>query len=55
VGKPLIASYTAFRSGHAMNNQLLRALLDQPDAYEMVSFDDIHKAPEGFALPLRAW
>ena len=55
VGKPLIASYTAFRSGHAMNNQLLRALLDQPDAYEMVSFDGIHKAPEGFALPVHAW
>mgnify|MGYP006190800963 FL=1 len=55
IGKPFIASYTAFRSGHAMNNQLLRALLDQPDAYEMVSFDDIHKAPEGFALPVRAW
>jgi len=55
VGKPLIASYTAFRSGHAMNNQLLRALLDQPEAYEIVSFDDVKKAPEGFALPVRAW
>jgi UDP-3-O-[3-hydroxymyristoyl] N-acetylglucosamine deacetylase len=38
-----------------MNNQLLRALLEQADAYEMVSFDDIDKAPEGFALPVRAW
>ena len=55
LGKPLIASYTAFRSGHAMNNLLLRALLNQPDAYEMVSFDDIQKAPVGFALPVRAW
>lgn len=55
IGKPLIASYTAFRSGHAMNNQLLRALLDQPDAYEIVSFDDVKKAPAGFALPVRAW
>jgi UDP-3-O-[3-hydroxymyristoyl] N-acetylglucosamine deacetylase len=55
VGKPLIASYTAFRSGHAMNNQLLRALLDQPEAYELVSFQDVSKAPEGFALPVRAW
>ena len=55
VGKPLIASYTAFRSGHAMNNLLLRALLDQPEAYELVSFQDVHKAPEGFALPVRAW
>jgi len=55
VGKPLIASYTAFRSGHAMNNLLLRALLDQPEAYELVSFQDVNKAPEGFALPVRAW
>jgi len=55
IGKPLIASYTAFRSGHAMNNQLLRALLDQPEAYELVSFQDVSKAPEGFALPVRAW
>ena len=55
VGKPLIASYTAFRSGHAMNNLLLRALLDQADAYEIVSFDDVKKAPPGFALPVRAW
>ena len=55
VGKPLIASYTAFRSGHAMNNLLLRALLDQADAYEIVSFDDVKKAPAGFALPVRAW
>jgi UDP-3-O-[3-hydroxymyristoyl] N-acetylglucosamine deacetylase len=55
IGKPFIASYTAFRSGHAMNNQLWRALLDQPDAYEVVSFDDVKKAPEGFALPVRAW
>jgi UDP-3-O-[3-hydroxymyristoyl] N-acetylglucosamine deacetylase len=55
IGRPLIASYTAFRSGHAMNNFLLRALLEQPDAYEIVSFDDVKKAPEGFALPLRAW
>jgi UDP-3-O-[3-hydroxymyristoyl] N-acetylglucosamine deacetylase len=55
IGKPFIASYTAFRSGHAMNNQLIRALLDQPDAYEVVSFDDVKKAPAGFALPVRAW
>ena len=55
IGKPLIASYTAFRSGHAMNNHVLRALLDQPDAYEMTRFEDVKKAPEGFALPVRAW
>ena len=47
IGHPLLASYTAFRSGHALNNQLLRALLDQPDAYEITSFDDEKQAPRG--------
>jgi UDP-3-O-[3-hydroxymyristoyl] N-acetylglucosamine deacetylase len=55
VGKPFMASYSAFRSGHAMNNQLLRALLDQPEAYDIVSFDDVNQAPPGFSLPIQAW
>jgi UDP-3-O-[3-hydroxymyristoyl] N-acetylglucosamine deacetylase len=55
VGKPLLAAYSAFRSGHAMNNKLLRALLAQPDAFEVVSFDDEKQAPAGFAKPARAW
>jgi len=55
VGKPLLAAYSAFRSGHAMNNKLLRALLAQPEAFEVVSFDDETQAPAGFARPARAW
>ena len=55
VGKPLLAAYSAFRSGHAMNNKLLRALLAQPDAFEVVSFDDEKQAPSGFVRPARAW
>ena len=55
LGKPLLAAYSAFRSGHAMNNKLLRALLAQPGAYEMVTFDDEKDAPEGFATLARAW
>ena len=55
IGKPLLAAYSAFRSGHAMNNRLLRELLSQPDAYEIVSFDDESKAPAGFLRPARAW
>ncbi len=55
LGKPMLASYTAYRSGHAMNNQLLRALLAQPEAFEVVSFDDESEAPTGFAKPLLAW
>ena len=55
LGKPLLAAYSAFRSGHALNNQLLRALLDQPDAYDVVSFDDARQAPKGFAQLVPAW
>ncbi|MCS6810304.1 MAG: UDP-3-O-acyl-N-acetylglucosamine deacetylase [Tepidimonas sp.] len=49
IGHPLLAAYSAYRSGHALNNQLLRALLAQPDAYEIVTFDDARAAPQGFA------
>ena len=55
LGKPLLAAYSAFRSGHAMNNKLLRELLAHPDAYEMVTFDDEKSAPRGFASLARAW
>jgi UDP-3-O-[3-hydroxymyristoyl] N-acetylglucosamine deacetylase len=55
IGKPLLASYVAFRSGHAMNNKLLRELLSQPDAYEVVTFDDARKAPQGLAQLAPAW
>lgn len=54
-GKPLLAAYSAFRSGHAMNNRLLRELLAQPDAWDVVTFDDERQAPRGFAQPVRAW
>jgi UDP-3-O-[3-hydroxymyristoyl] N-acetylglucosamine deacetylase len=55
LGKPLLACYSAFRSGHAMNNLLLRALLAQPDAYDIVSFDRPSEAPRGFAALQPAW
>lgn len=48
IGHPLLASYTAHKSGHAMNNQLLRALLAQPDAYEIVSFENLASAPDTY-------
>ena len=50
VGHPLLATYSAYKSGHAMNNRLLRALLAQPDAYEIVSFEQRRAAPPLFAL-----
>jgi UDP-3-O-[3-hydroxymyristoyl] N-acetylglucosamine deacetylase len=55
LGQPLLASYAAFRSGHAMNNQLLRALLARPQAYEVVTFADETQAPAGLAWVQPAW
>jgi UDP-3-O-[3-hydroxymyristoyl] N-acetylglucosamine deacetylase len=55
VGKPLLASYSAFRSGHALNNKLLRELLVRTDAWDIVTFDDEKQAPQGFAQLARAW
>ncbi|HEY1103647.1 MAG TPA: UDP-3-O-acyl-N-acetylglucosamine deacetylase [Burkholderiaceae bacterium] len=55
LGRPLLAAYSAFRSGHALNNLLLRELLTREDAWEVVTFDDEKKAPGGFAQLARAW
>jgi UDP-3-O-[3-hydroxymyristoyl] N-acetylglucosamine deacetylase len=55
VGKPLLASYSAFRSGHAMNNRLLRELLSRQDAWDIVTFEDARNAPAGFAQPVASW
>lgn len=48
LGHPLIASFSGYKSGHAMNNKLLRALLADPDSYEMVCFSDDDKVPSSF-------
>ena len=55
LGKPLLTAYSAFRSGHALNNKLLRELLAHPEAYEVVTFEDEKLAPKGFATVARAW
>jgi UDP-3-O-[3-hydroxymyristoyl] N-acetylglucosamine deacetylase len=55
LGKPLLASYSAFRSGHALNNLLLRELLNQPEAWDVVTFENEKQAPAGFAQLARAW
>ncbi|SFZ78435.1 UDP-3-O-[3-hydroxymyristoyl] N-acetylglucosamine deacetylase [Chitinimonas taiwanensis DSM 18899] len=48
LGHPLIASFEGFKSGHAMNNKLLRVLLADPDAWEYASFDSPEDAPSSF-------
>ena len=54
-GKPLLASYVAYKSGHALNNKLLRALLADETAYEVVTFERDAEAPRGFAELAPAW
>lgn len=48
LGHPLLGAYTAYKSGHGLNNKLIRALLDDANAWEYVTFDDLSKAPLGF-------
>jgi UDP-3-O-[3-hydroxymyristoyl] N-acetylglucosamine deacetylase len=55
VGYPLLAAYSAYKSGHALNNLLLRELLKHEDAWEIVTFDDKAKAPKGLAELAPAW
>ena len=55
LGKPLLASYSAMKSGHALNNKLIRALMLNTEAWEIATFDDASKAPAGFAQLARAW
>jgi UDP-3-O-[3-hydroxymyristoyl] N-acetylglucosamine deacetylase len=47
LGKPLLAAFSAHKSGHALNNKLVRALLAQPAAVETVSFERAEEAPAG--------
>ena len=54
-GHPLLAAYRAFKSGHALNNRLVRALLDDPTAWELVTFEDESLAPVGLAALAPAW
>ena len=55
LGKPLLASYSAFRSGHALNNLLLRELLNHAESWDVVTFENDKQAPAGFAQLARAW
>ena len=48
LGHPLIGKYTAYKSGHGLNNALSRALLSRPDAWELVTFDAPADVPSAF-------
>ncbi|HLT04996.1 MAG TPA: UDP-3-O-acyl-N-acetylglucosamine deacetylase [Pseudomonas sp.] len=54
LGNSLIGEFHGYKSGHALNNRLLRTLLAQPDAWEMVTFDDVKDAPISYMRPAAA-
>ena len=51
LGYSLIGEYQAFKSGHALNNQALRTLISQKEAWEMVTFEDLDDAPISYQQP----
>jgi UDP-3-O-[3-hydroxymyristoyl] N-acetylglucosamine deacetylase len=48
LGHPLLGAFTAYKSGHALNNALLRALLADASTWEYATFEHIEEAPAGF-------
>lgn len=52
LGHSLIGSFTGFKSGHALNNRLLRELLATESAWELVSFEDEVDLPISFMQPV---
>jgi len=54
LGHSLIGEYRGFKSGHALNNKLLLSLLDNPDAWEKIYFDDDEDAPISFMSSMHA-
>ncbi len=49
VGHPLLAAFSAHKSGHALNNELLRAMLADANSWEFATFEQAESAPPGVA------
>ncbi|MDH5359414.1 MAG: UDP-3-O-acyl-N-acetylglucosamine deacetylase [Gammaproteobacteria bacterium] len=52
LGRSLIGAYRGYKSGHGLNNQLLRELMQQEDAWELVTFEESANAPIAYAQPI---
>ena len=54
-GHPILGAYEGFKSGHALNNKLVRALLAEPAAWQEVTFEDgSEPSPVVYASPVLA-
>jgi UDP-3-O-[3-hydroxymyristoyl] N-acetylglucosamine deacetylase len=54
LGHSLIGAFSAYKSGHGLNNMLLRALVAKQEAWEEVTFDDAATAPISYMTPVHA-
>ena len=54
LGHPLIGAFSAHKSGHSLNNILLRKMVSDETAWDLVSFDDVSQAPIAFMQPIPA-
>ena len=54
LGHGLVGAFSGYKSGHELNNLLLRDLLEQPSAWEEVTFDDTEAMPVSYAHPAQA-
>ena len=54
MGHSLVGEFSAFKSGHGLNNALLRELIRQEEAWEVVTFDDPRHSPISYAAPVAA-
>ena len=54
LGHSLIGSFSGYKSGHALNNRLLREMLLDESTWEEVVFEDVAKAPVSYAQPQEA-
>lgn len=52
LGSSLIGAFNGYKSGHALNNKLLRQLLIEKDAWEFVTFEDKASAPISYLRPI---
>ena len=51
LGGNLIGEFSGYKSGHALNNQLLRKIIGDPDAYDVVEFENTENAPISYVRP----
>lgn len=54
LGNSLIGEFKGYKSGHGLNNKLLRKLIEQEEAWEVATFESFEDAPISYARPVLA-